>query len=64
MTSVVIMAAGRDFHNFNVVFRNVRSTRVVAFTATQIAVALTGDECGVGVVTRAMRERFPFVKVP
>jgi predicted GTPase len=34
---VVIMgAAGRDFHNFNVVFRNDPDTRVVAFTATQI----------------------------
>jgi predicted GTPase len=29
-------AAGRDFHNFNVYFRNNRSFRVVAFTATQI----------------------------
>jgi predicted GTPase len=35
--SVVILgAAGRDFHNFNCVFRNDPSTRVVAFTATQI----------------------------
>lgn len=34
---VVIMgAAGRDFHNFNVVFRNNQDYRVVAFTATQI----------------------------
>jgi predicted GTPase len=34
---VVIMgAAGRDFHNFNVVYRNDPDTRVVAFTATQI----------------------------
>lgn len=34
---VIIMgAAGRDFHNFNVVFRNDPVTRVVAFTATQI----------------------------
>ncbi|MGH2628739.1 MAG: GTPase, partial [Anaerolineales bacterium] len=29
-------AAGRDFHNFNVVFRQDPSTEVVAFTATQI----------------------------
>jgi predicted GTPase len=29
-------AAGRDFHNFNVYFRNNRSYEVVAFTATQI----------------------------
>ena len=34
---VVIMgAAGRDFHNFNVVFRDRDDARVVAFTATQI----------------------------
>jgi predicted GTPase len=34
---VVIMgAAGRDFHNFNVVFRDDPRHRVVAFTATQI----------------------------
>jgi len=36
-TNVVIMgAAGRDFHNFNVVFRNNPAYRVVAFTAAQI----------------------------
>jgi predicted GTPase len=29
-------AAGRDFHNFNCVYRNNRSYEVVAFTATQI----------------------------
>ena len=34
---VLIMgAAGRDFHNFNVCFRDVPTVRVVAFTATQI----------------------------
>jgi predicted GTPase len=34
---VVIMgAAGRDFHNFNVYFRNNSTYEVVAFTATQI----------------------------
>jgi len=34
---VVIMgAAGRDFHNFNVVFRDDADVEVVAFTATQI----------------------------
>jgi predicted GTPase len=36
-TRVVIMgAAGRDFHNFNTVFRGNRRYEVVAFTATQI----------------------------
>ncbi len=34
---VIIMgAAGRDFHNFNLVFRDNPAYRVVAFTATQI----------------------------
>ena len=34
---VIIMgAAGRDFHNFNRVYRNNRSFEMVAFTATQI----------------------------
>ncbi len=34
---VLIMgAAGRDFHNFNVVYRDDPTTEVVAFTATQI----------------------------
>ncbi len=34
---VVIMgAAGRDFHNFNIVYRDNPAYRVVAFTATQI----------------------------
>ena len=37
MRKVVIMgAAGRDFHNFNVFFRNNKNYRVVAFTAAQI----------------------------
>ncbi|HHH80150.1 MAG TPA: GTPase, partial [Thermoplasmatales archaeon] len=34
---VIIMgAAGRDFHNFNVVFRDNKNYEVVCFTATQI----------------------------
>ena len=37
MKKVLIMgAAGRDFHNFNVVYRDDPDTEVVAFTATQI----------------------------
>ena len=37
MTRVVIAgAAGRDFHNFNVAFRDRDDVQVVAFTATQI----------------------------
>lgn len=36
-TKVLIMgAAGRDFHNFNTVYRNNENYQVVAFTATQI----------------------------
>ena len=36
-TRVLIMgAAGRDFHNFNVIYRNDPHSEVVAFTATQI----------------------------
>ncbi|MBT6050699.1 MAG: GTPase, partial [Candidatus Scalindua sp.] len=35
--SVIIMgAAGRDFHNFNVCFKDKENYEVVAFTATQI----------------------------
>ena len=33
---VILGAAGRDFHNFNTVFRDEPEYRVVAFTATQI----------------------------
>ena len=37
MRKLIIMGAGgRDFHNFNVAFRNDPATEVVAFTATQI----------------------------
>jgi predicted GTPase len=34
--TVILGAAGRDFHNFNVVFRDDPSVTVVAFTAAQI----------------------------
>ena len=33
---IILGAAGRDFHNFNVAFRDDEDTEVVAFTATQI----------------------------
>lgn len=37
MKNVIVMgAAGRDFHNFNVYYRDRKDLRVVAFTATQI----------------------------
>ena len=35
-TVVIMGAAGRDFHNFNCVFREDPGVRVAAFTATQI----------------------------
>src|SRR5512135_1916345 len=34
--TVIMGAAGRDFHNFNVVYRDNPEFEVVAFTATQI----------------------------
>ena len=34
--TIIMGAAGRDFHNFNVFFRNNPDYQVVAFTATQI----------------------------
>ena len=33
---LILGAAGRDFHNFNVIFRGNSNYHVVAFTATQI----------------------------
>ena len=34
--TIIMGAAGRDFHNFNTFFRNNPDYEVVAFTATQI----------------------------
>jgi len=53
MKNVIIMgAAGRDFHNFNVLFRRNRDYNVVAFTATQIpdidGRVYPKELCGVG----------------
>jgi predicted GTPase len=36
LRTIIMGAAGRDFHNFNVYFRNNDAYEVVAFTATQI----------------------------
>ncbi len=36
MKVIIMGAAGRDFHNFNVYFRDNKNYEVVAFTATQI----------------------------
>jgi predicted GTPase len=65
---VLIMgAAGRDFHDFNVVYRDDPATRVVAFTATQIPgiadrrypAALAGPDypAGIPIVPEAELER-------
>ena len=43
MRTVVIMGAGgRDFHDFNTVFRNDPDTRVVAFTRRRGGAGLLG----------------------
>ncbi|MGA9117313.1 MAG: cyclic 2,3-diphosphoglycerate synthase [Bacteroidota bacterium] len=64
-TRVLIMgAAGRDFHNFNTVYRNNRRYEVVAFTATQIPnidgrkypAALAGRLYGRGIPIRPEKE--------
>jgi predicted GTPase len=34
--AIILGAAGRDFHNFNVYFKNRKDVKVIAFTATQI----------------------------
>ena len=34
--TIIMGAAGRDFHNFNLIFRDNDKYDVVAFTATQI----------------------------
>jgi predicted GTPase len=36
INTIIMGAAGRDFHNFNMVYRNNPDYKVVAFTATQI----------------------------
>jgi predicted GTPase len=33
---IIIGAAGRDFHNFNIFFRNNPNYNIIAFTAAQI----------------------------
>jgi predicted GTPase len=68
---VIIMgAAGRDFHNFNVVFRNDPLTRVVAFTAAQIPdianrtypAALSGPLYPNGIPTLDEAELVPLIR--
>ena len=55
--TIILGAAGRDFHNFNTFFRNNDKFRVVAFTASQIPNidnkrypnSLTGEHYGQGI---------------
>lgn len=55
--TIILGAAGRDFHNFNTYFKNNDKYKVVAFTATQIPNienkrypnSLTGDHYGRGI---------------
>jgi predicted GTPase len=64
---VIAGAAGRDFHNFNVVYRNDRTVNVIAFTAAQIpgiagrryAKSLAGDlyPDGIEIVAEAELDR-------
>jgi predicted GTPase len=64
---VIMGAAGRDFHDFNVVYRNDPDTEVVAFTATQIPgiagrsyppeLAGPGYETGIPIVSESELER-------
>jgi predicted GTPase len=64
---VIVGAAGRDFHNFNLVYRNDPTANVVAFTAAQIpgiagrryARSLAGDLYpeGIEIVAEAELER-------
>jgi predicted GTPase len=53
---VIPGAAGRDFHNFNVVYRDDPTTTVVAFTATQIP-GIAGRRYPPRGVARARRRR-------
>ena len=69
MKNVIILgAAGRDFHNFNVYFKNNHSYKVVAFTATQIPnienriypIELTGKHYPYGIPIKEQDE-LPFL---
>lgn len=73
---VILGAAGRDFHNFNVVYRDDPATEVVAFTAAQIpgiaGAALSRGACRDGVIyadikalavrLRAVNSRAPIMR--
>ncbi|MGQ9682437.1 MAG: cyclic 2,3-diphosphoglycerate synthase [Anaerolineae bacterium] len=67
---IIMGAAGRDFHNFNTVFRDNPAYQVVAFTATQIPniegrcypPALAGDLYPKGIPIYAETELVPLIK--
>jgi predicted GTPase len=60
-TRVVILgAAGRDFHNFNVVYRDDPAVTVVAFTATQIP-GISGRRYPAALAGRRYRDGIPIV---
>ena len=64
MKKVVILgAAGRDFHDFNVLFRNNPDYRVVAFTATQIP-DIAGRKYPTELAGKAYPNGIPIVDVP
>src|ERR1051326_6331910 len=71
MRKLIIMGAGgRDFHNFNVAFRDDPDTEVVAFTATQIPgiadriypPALSGRRYPDGIPIRPEEELAPIIR--
>jgi predicted GTPase len=68
--TIIMGAAGRDFHNFNVFFRKNKDYEVVAFTATQIPdiegrvypKELAGDLYPKGIPIHAEDELFDLIK--
>jgi predicted GTPase len=59
--TVILGAAGRDFHNFNVVYRDDPATEVVAFTATQIP-GIAGRSYPASLAGRLYPEGIPIVE--
>jgi tRNA(Ser,Leu) C12 N-acetylase TAN1 len=55
LTGIVLESSGQQGSAPHVTFRDPDFV---------IAVEIVGDECGVGLITKSMRERYPFVKVP
>jgi tRNA(Ser,Leu) C12 N-acetylase TAN1 len=55
LTGIVLESSGQQGSAPHVTFRDPDFI---------ITVEIVGDECGVGLITRSMRERYPFVRVP